>query len=176
MTEVALWDILRPVLIVKKTTGVLYYNQVGGCGCYHKSQEGYLIPLLGIDPMEHRTFNHHVWYASYHSAVPPDLTTNIPFPGFKATEKESRTWSEQMWWDEVVETIEGLRERDTQARDFIRMKVKKQKETEHYEAWIEVRALIHTRQHNWSRILKTGVKRTDSKEWVDAVLTWQNCD
>jgi len=175
MTKVSLYDLPTPVLIIKKPTGVIYYNQVGGCGCYHKEQEGYIIPLWGIDPMEHRTFNHHVWYATYHAAIPYVLTKpEVPFPGFEAAREERQEWHDQMWWNEVVETIEGMRGGYPKARDFIRMKVKK--EVGHYEAWVEVRALIHTKMHDWSPILKTGTKRADCKEWVDAILTWQNCD
>lgn len=175
MTEIGLYDVPRPVLIVKAQTGVSYYNQVGGCGCFHKSQEGFIIPLWGVNPMEYRAFNHHVWYATYHAAEPPDLNAHSDFPGFDAPPQESQKWRDQVWWEEVVETIEGLRGRDT-PRDFVRMKVKKDKGIDHYEAWVEVRALIRTSSYNWSHILKKGVHRSDAKQWVDAILTWQNCD
>ena len=176
MNQVALFDVPRPVLIVKKPTGVVYFNQVGGCGCYHKEQEGYLLPLWGIDPMEYRTFNHHVWYATYHAAEPMNFA-EVDMPVDKlltASEQDKRAWNESMWLEEVVEEIERLTGKDAQARDFIRMRVKK--DQENYEAWVEVRALIRVRRHDWSSVLKEGVKRSDSKEWVDAILTWQNCD
>lgn len=180
MITVSLMDVQRPMLIVKAKTGVIYFNQVGGCGCFHKEQEGYLIPLLGIDPMEHRTFNCHVWYSEGFGHEAPDLTKDGPILpiGMKAIEDvdyHRRDWefNRFVWWEDVVETIESLDNRASRADNFIRMKVKKDA-PELYEAWIEVRALIFTKERSYSR--GEGVTRSAAKEWVDAVLTWQNCD
>jgi hypothetical protein len=175
MTKVSLYDLPRPVLIVKKPTGIIYYNQVGGCGCYHKEQEGYIIPLWGIDPMDHRTFNHHVWYAHPFGSSSPDLSKMWTDQELRNLgDEQKRLWKCHMWWEEVIEDIEFFTERDVGARGFVRMKVKK--DEKHHEAWVQVRALLFTKEQDWSRILKKGRHRSESKEWVDAVLTWQNCD
>ena len=47
-------------LIVAADTGIMFTNQVGGHGCYHPTQEGFLIPLplpAGLQPLH--TFGQH---------------------------------------------------------------------------------------------------------------------
>jgi hypothetical protein len=45
MIKVCLWKLMQPMLIIKANTGIIYYNQVGGHGCFQEEQEGYLLPV-----------------------------------------------------------------------------------------------------------------------------------
>lgn len=45
MTDVNLYDISAPMLLVPAKTGVTYHHQYGGCACDQAEIEGYVVPV-----------------------------------------------------------------------------------------------------------------------------------
>lgn len=165
------WGLSNPVLIVVAKTGVVYFNQVGGCGCLPREQEGYLVPLPVVNPMDCLAFNHYLWYDRAHSAkVIPSKLNRKPGKKLVARMKVANraafgaktdvtvaeylrinyTGETDMWFTDVIEGIEQLSEEN---RHWPNMRVIRS--VPQIEAWFSVRVWI-------------------AKKPIEAILTWQN--
>lgn len=129
-TRVHLYDLQQPMLLIPAETGIVYYNQVGGCGCFSMEAEGYLVPLPNIDLVEYEHFNPKVWYH-----LGDGIVANPPLHDM---DHDGNALS---WWDEFKETIEqDLPENE----DWPKMKMipPSKDKTQHYEAWVHVEVII----------------------------------
>lgn len=178
-TRICLYGLDNPVLIVPAKTGVVYYNQVEGCGCSQKEQEGYIIPLPKIDLLKHTCFNPVMWYDKAHSST--FVPRNIKSSTDKEKEKkvfhkwceaagwaESKMsilqataymyeWESKNWFNSVMEQIEGMDQE-------LNMKIRILRREKQMEAWFQV------------RFFDGGYFSNSGKQWKRAILTWQNSD
>ena len=163
-TRVCLWGLDKPVLIVPASTGIVYFNQVGGCSCLQMELEGYLVPLP--DPGNEKCFNPDVWYRERTDELPPPRSwRKIGAAKLMLEHNEENYWKWRkvetcIWWEQFCEDVEYWAH-----QQGIGLKVIKQGEKQ-LEAWMWVR-------YRQAAHLCEG----DTKpEWIRAILTWQNCD
>lgn len=170
-TRIYLYSLDNPILIVPAKTGIVYYNQVNGCACEQKEQEGYIILLPKLDPMEHTCFNPLVWYDRAHSSIfiPRNIREKTADKIFEAYGwKETKMSIQQatayamnseaeMWFNDVIEQIEMM------DREF-GMQIRVLRRERQMEAWFQV------------RFFDTSGFDNSQKKWKRAILTWGNSD
>ena len=155
-TRISLYGLDSPVLIVPAKTGIVYYNQTGGCATNQNEVEGYLIPIPPADPMDFVFCNHLLWYekGGWVMEFPPKKSwknLGISHDETVVAHRNNKKTEACMWWEDVCDSIEEYGE-----KSGYDMKVVKSVPQE--EAWF------------WVRI------RHENGKIMNAFITWHNCD
>lgn len=169
MKKIILSNLPHPILIVPAKTGVIYWQQTGGCDCNYRELEGYLLPIMeNLNNNNH--FNPAVWYnkgrIDKYPYKKPDISSRLKrsFDKVKLTveqaiksyenyEENKRRLDNKVWWDDFIENLISL----------TGLRICRSKTSE--EAWVWVRPP-----------LKDDVKYHNGYyKFTSAVLTWQNC-
>ena len=120
------YRINSPTILYPYKTGVTYYHQYNGVGCYQFEMEGYIEPmrLYKSDDFDMAHFNSQVWYNR--------LRCNEYDPNFKLSvnivDTTHKQWFDKCnhsFWGQVFNSIEGLTD------------LKVNREISQYEALVE---------------------------------------
>jgi len=165
---ICLYDLANPVIIVPEKTGIVYYNQVGGCACHQRNMEGYLIPAPKQVTIDDYFFSNKWWYEVY-GRWAHDLHSEMILD---KNGKYGSDFTQWIYWESVSKHIENFL---NSGCDIFRMrKAKIDKKAPQLEAWIKVS--IEIQNEFGGKQYEILGDKNNKWERKDCILTWRNSD